>query len=202
MAELRIGRPQIREVFLRNGARIEPDRDDLPDWLYESVFELLEMGVPAVQGEPVAEVSQETFSSDGTSDIITKNLPIGMKLYAAPQPAEQPEGATHYRPSTGVYYRVVGGKTYAWRDAKAGWMPSPRQGIPDNCVRLAAEQQPAPDVAGLVEALGRALDFIRGDGDFEHREALERCECYACVTGEIIDSLAAHRKQVSSHDNQ
>ncbi|ROZ80926.1 hypothetical protein EF096_15810 [Pseudomonas neustonica] len=51
----------------------------------------------------------------------------------------------------------------------------------------------AQDVAGLVEALGRALDFIRGDGDFEHREALERCECYACVTGEIIDSLAAHQ---------
>jgi len=50
-------------------------------------------------------------------------------------------------------------------------------------------------VAALVGALGRALDFIRGPGDFEHREALERCGCYACVTGEIIDSLAAHRKQ-------
>tara|TARA_R100001230_G_scaffold18143_1_gene8756 strand:+ start:22 stop:846 length:825 start_codon:yes stop_codon:yes gene_type:complete len=62
---------------------------------------------------------------------------------------------------------------------------------------LYATPQPAApaaqDVAGLVEALGRALDFIRGDGDFEHREALERCECYACVTGEIIDSLAAHQ---------
>ncbi|HEJ3239719.1 hypothetical protein N1E22_17940 [Pseudomonas aeruginosa] len=34
--------------------------------------------------EPVAAVSGETFSSDGTSDIITRNLPIGTKLYANP----------------------------------------------------------------------------------------------------------------------
>ncbi|MFG9233249.1 hypothetical protein ACEPXW_16250 [Pseudomonas aeruginosa] len=34
--------------------------------------------------EPVAAVSAETFSSDGTSDIITRNLPIGTKLYANP----------------------------------------------------------------------------------------------------------------------
>src|SRR5690606_5659087 len=47
-AELRIGRPQIREVFLRNGARIEPDRDDLPDWIYESASELLELAAPDV----------------------------------------------------------------------------------------------------------------------------------------------------------
>lgn len=67
----KIGRRQIREAFLRNGARIEPDRDDLPDWVYESVFELLDSAIqqagpaiqyvapaiqyagPAVQGEPV-----------------------------------------------------------------------------------------------------------------------------------------------------
>jgi len=48
---------------------------------------------PAVQGEPVAEVSQETFSSDGTSDIITCNLPIGTKLYTAPQPPAAPDVA-------------------------------------------------------------------------------------------------------------
>ena len=35
-------------------------------------------------GEPVCEVSRESFSSDGTSDIIKPNLPIGTKLYAAP----------------------------------------------------------------------------------------------------------------------
>ncbi|OPD82777.1 hypothetical protein AO944_21295 [Pseudomonas aeruginosa] len=32
----------------------------------------------------MAAVSGETFSSDGTSDIITRNLPIGTKLYANP----------------------------------------------------------------------------------------------------------------------
>lgn len=39
--------------------------------------------------EPVAFVSQETFSSDGTSDILTRNLPIGTALYAVPPAAEQ-----------------------------------------------------------------------------------------------------------------
>lgn len=33
---------------------------------------------------PVAAVSEETFSANGTSDIITRNLPIGTTLYAAP----------------------------------------------------------------------------------------------------------------------
>lgn len=44
--------------------------------------------------EPVAAVSEETFSSDGTSDIITRNLPIGTMLYAAPvaQAGQVPEG--------------------------------------------------------------------------------------------------------------
>lgn len=48
----KVGRPQIRGVFMRNGARIEPGHDDLPDYVYESVFELMEMAAPAVQGEP------------------------------------------------------------------------------------------------------------------------------------------------------
>lgn len=49
-----VGRPQIREVFMRNGARIEPGSDDLPDYVYESTFELLEMTAPVMQGDPVA----------------------------------------------------------------------------------------------------------------------------------------------------
>lgn len=52
-ARKKVSRPQIREICLRNGARIEPGRDDLPDYVYESVFELLEMTAPAVHGEPV-----------------------------------------------------------------------------------------------------------------------------------------------------
>lgn len=44
--------------------------------------------------EPIAEVSRETFSSDGTSDIIKPNLPIGTKLYASPPaPAAVPVDA-------------------------------------------------------------------------------------------------------------
>ncbi|MDQ9140227.1 hypothetical protein ACWA3W_31530 [Pseudomonas aeruginosa] len=45
--------------------------------------------------EPVAAVSEETFSANGTSDIITRNLPIGTTLYAAPVAQAQhsvPEG--------------------------------------------------------------------------------------------------------------
>lgn len=52
----KVSRPQIREAFMRNGARIEPDRDDLPDYVYESVFELLEMAAPAVQ-QPAPDVA-------------------------------------------------------------------------------------------------------------------------------------------------
>lgn len=59
----KIGRPQIREVFLRNGARIEPDRDDLPDYVYESVFELMEMAAPAVQGERTGQDIQKAINS-------------------------------------------------------------------------------------------------------------------------------------------
>lgn len=43
-----------------------------------------------VAQEPVAHVSQETYSADGTSDIITRNLPVGTALYAATPAAEQP----------------------------------------------------------------------------------------------------------------
>ncbi|MFV8873596.1 hypothetical protein ABQ345_09335 [Serratia fonticola] len=35
-------------------------------------------------GQPAAHVSLESFSSDGTSDIMTKNLPIGTALFTAP----------------------------------------------------------------------------------------------------------------------
>lgn len=45
--------------------------------------------------EPVACVSEESFSSDGTSDILTINLPIGMELFSRPVPpaASQPYAA-------------------------------------------------------------------------------------------------------------
>lgn len=49
--------------------------------------ELAALKAQPVGQEPAAEVSEETFSPDGTSDIITRKLPIGTKLYTAPQPA-------------------------------------------------------------------------------------------------------------------
>ena len=87
-ASKKVGRPQIREIFLRNGARIEPDRDDLPDWIYESAFELLELAAPAVQGEPVAVVDADDDGmwADILPDVTVK---VGQTLYTAPQPAEQ-----------------------------------------------------------------------------------------------------------------
>lgn len=55
----------------------------------------------AIKGqEPVTEVSAETFSSDGTSDIITANLPIGTKLYALPP--QQPDAVSVLREACDV----------------------------------------------------------------------------------------------------
>ena len=70
--------------------------------------------------QPVAHVSQETFNDDGTSDIIIPALPIGMALYAAPQPAAQageyPDLPDLY--STGApFWRAV----LAWHDAHHGF---------------------------------------------------------------------------------
>ena len=54
-----------------------------------SVIECVGRAALAAPAQPVAHVSQETFNDDGTSDIIIPALPIGMALYAAPQPAAQ-----------------------------------------------------------------------------------------------------------------
>lgn len=68
---------------------------DIAEWdeFPEVEAALAQQPAPAapVTQEPVAFVSQETFSSDGTSDILTRNLPIGTALYAAPPAAEQPD---------------------------------------------------------------------------------------------------------------
>lgn len=55
----------------------------------ESERDALAAELAAIKGqEPVCEVSEETFSSDATSDIITCNLPIGTKLYTLPAAQE------------------------------------------------------------------------------------------------------------------
>lgn len=115
-ARKKVGRPQIREAFLRNGARIEPGRDDLPDWVYESVFELLDSVIqqaapaiqyvapaiqqagPDVQGEPVGEVRLDLGAPSVIyAELYSETLPSlapGTKLYTAPQPEEQQPDVT------------------------------------------------------------------------------------------------------------
>lgn len=52
---------------------------------------------PTVQGESVATVTEEVFGSDGTSDFISAQLPVGTKLYTAPQPAPSTEQVERWR---------------------------------------------------------------------------------------------------------
>jgi hypothetical protein len=68
--------------------------------------ELAALKAQPVGQEPAAEVSEETFSSDGTSDIITRKLPIGTKLYTAPQPAPAQDVAGLVEALQEVRYRV------------------------------------------------------------------------------------------------
>lgn len=56
---------------------------------WKGLYTAMLAAAPAVQGEPVAAVVEEVFGSDGTSDFINARLPVGTKLYTAPQPAEQ-----------------------------------------------------------------------------------------------------------------
>lgn len=106
-ARKKVDRPQIREVFLRNGFTIAPDRDDLEDRAYEAAFELMEMAAPAVQGEPVAITDADILAIAGRVEScpvspwwLKDDVAIGdvraavlrfarALLVAAPQPAEQ-----------------------------------------------------------------------------------------------------------------
>lgn len=69
------------------GARFE--EGDAQNWNRRAALAQQPAPAAPVVREPVAFVSQETFSSDGTSDILTRNLPIGTALYAVPPAAEQ-----------------------------------------------------------------------------------------------------------------
>lgn len=61
----KIGRPQIREVFMRNGFTIAPDRDDLEDRVYEAAFELLEAAANHIPdaGKMVGEPTPDMISA-------------------------------------------------------------------------------------------------------------------------------------------
>lgn len=95
----KVSRPQIREVFLRNGFKIAPGRDDLPDYVYESAFELLEMAAPAVQGEPVGwqfyQDGKWWHGDDRIKDHRKNTEEAGFRVrdvYASPQPAPDVSG--------------------------------------------------------------------------------------------------------------
>ncbi|WAW38799.1 hypothetical protein O2604_17200 [Pseudomonas aeruginosa] len=78
-AELQSQRERNTELIFKLGSatngwgRCEKERD-------AALAKLAELETQV----PVAAVSEETFSANGTSDIITRNLPIGTTLYAAP----------------------------------------------------------------------------------------------------------------------
>lgn len=81
---------QHSRIVAAMAAELEVARTDLAYFpptvraLTDKIAELRAELDAARKQEPVCEVSEETFSSDGTSDIITCGLPIGTKLYALP----------------------------------------------------------------------------------------------------------------------
>lgn len=81
---------KIRDAFKRIHAKIIDGRIASAFSIFKEGYEagaaIAQQPAPAA---PVAHVSQETYSADGTSDIITRNLPVGTPLYAAPPAAEQ-----------------------------------------------------------------------------------------------------------------
>lgn len=131
-----ISRSLIRGVFLRNGFRIEDGRDDLPDCVYEAAFDLLEaVGAPAVQGEPV------------------EGLPAMMKI------EHHSPGITIEKDFFGTVHIKLGDFDYIQIQYQNPHTDNARQLrhatlIAD--VLAGTSPQPAPDVAGLVEALEQA----------------------------------------------
>lgn len=159
---------------MRNGAKIEPDRDDLPDWVYESVFELLDSAIqqagpaiqyvaPAVQGEPVAYISH---TSEG--DILgwerQFDAPNHTTLYTTPQPTEHhPEcgccGQTD-RCDDDCDAVVIGGHGAAEQKPTTcvGCEGAP---VSENSPCAVCGQKSALDVPGLAEALEARRDDLR-----------------------------------------
>ena len=198
-ARKKVSRPQIREVFVRNGAVIPAERDDLPDYVYESVFELLEMAAPAVQGEPVGEVRFELGAPSSIfAELYSKSLPVlapGTKLYTAPQPAEQQpaeleilgsypvSGQIFFRESSNEWVLELTGSVNGTRFTARHTQPADTR--PEDVAGLPALYELAPDVAGLGGALEYAI------------ETLDDCDMN--LFHNVIEvgraALAAHRSQ-------
>lgn len=215
----KVGRPQIREVFMRNGARIEPGRDDLPDWVYESVFELLDSVIqqagpviqyaaPAVQGEPVAWLRFR--SRRVAADDVIEGLEIcepgetgddgepAFPVYATPQPAEQ-QASTHWShgyPGLADQYRS---EALAARRSVGFEQDADDVAPTDIVAAIESLTQPAPDAA-LVEAFnaGRraAQEELRSLREWIKETADQYDICTRQVLGKICDGCRCrYRKQ-------
>lgn len=217
-ASKKVGRPQIREAFLRNGAVIPADRDDLPDYVYESVFELLEMAAPAVQGEkprryPIGPLTYEkVFEAAGLTNLsdmqaVLDAVEAALSAPAAPAVQGDPVAMSNdkMRAEFDSWIEKQGmvtmkdGETYYHRATHAAW-----QAWKASRDALVVEQQPAPDVSGLVEALEEGLRAIGdhhapGDcyatGPMTGDPFRDLVQCPACSFIAMCDDLLAARRK-------
>lgn len=143
--------------------------------------------------EPVAAVSEETFSANGTSDIITRNLPIGMTLYAAPvAPAQH-------------------GVPQAWLDVQAerrrqitaeGWTPEHddehshgQMARAAACYALAGSSAPNDGTAALLVSLAWPWDEQWWKPTTTRRDLVKAC-ALGLAEIERLDRAAAPGKEV------
>ncbi|HBP0500603.1 hypothetical protein [Pseudomonas aeruginosa] len=143
--------------------------------------------------EPVAAVSEETFSANGTSDIITRNLPIGMTLYAAPVAPAQ-----HSVPQ-------------AWLDVQAerrrqitaeGWTPEHddehshgQMARAAACYALAGSSAPNDGTAALLVSLAWPWDEQWWKPTTTRRDLVKAC-ALGLAEIERLDRAAAPGKEV------
>ncbi|MCO7655286.1 hypothetical protein NJC11_27720 [Pseudomonas aeruginosa] len=143
--------------------------------------------------EPVAAVSEETFSANGTSDIITRNLPIGTTLYAAPVAPAQ-----HSVPQ-------------AWLDVQAerrrqitaeGWTPEHddehshgQMARAAACYALAGSSAPNDGTAALLVSLAWPWDEQWWKPTTTRRDLVKAC-ALGLAEIERLDRAAAPGKEV------
>lgn len=144
---------------------------------------------PAAQGEPAAYISH---TSEG--DILgwerQFDAPSHTPLYAAPQPAEQQplksslalDAATHLTNWMELdWCECEGGHTCGLNEVRRT----------RDSLLVAAEQQPAPDVSALVEALEELIDLMEDTRQGEYVP-----DSFTTQPARI--ALAAYRKQVGA----
>src|SRR5690554_576026 len=155
----------------------------------------------AVQGEPVAWLAGEVCGGDASHNTVNvaldnpapwSALPIGAKVaIQSPQPAEQqpcPEDIREGAPYDDPAFKSLCREHEIWATAAAAqcavfWEAGKR----------VAEQQPAPDVAWLVEALCRCRHQASYSIGGEDALGIQLGKVRDIVN-ETLSTLAAHRK--------